>query len=117
MKTNHIRKSGFTLAEVMIVVSIVGLLAAVAVPNLAKARELSQTKTCLANLKQLQCAITVWGMENRKGAGDQIISDELYGPDNYLRAEPKCPAGGEYEFFVVGASPEVTCTVDDHFLE
>ena len=57
MQTKTNRKSAFTLVEIMIVVAIIGLLAAIAIPNFVKARTTAQTNACIANLKQIQGAI------------------------------------------------------------
>ena len=56
MKINSSKKAGFTLVEIMIVVAIIGLLAAIAIPNFVKARTASQKNACIANLKQLEGA-------------------------------------------------------------
>src|SRR5271157_694358 len=66
LKTN--RKSGFTLVEIMIVVAIIGLLAAIAIPNFVQARKTSQTNACLNNLRQIDAAKQQWALETGQPA-------------------------------------------------
>jgi prepilin-type N-terminal cleavage/methylation domain-containing protein len=67
IKTN--RKSGFTLVEIMIVVAIIGLLAAIAIPNFVKARGTAQKNACINNLRQIDGAKEQWALENKKSSG------------------------------------------------
>ena len=83
------RKNGFTIIEIMIVVSIIGLLAAKAVPSYMNARATSDKNTCMANLKQLDSAIVNYYMDT--GAWPGQLSD-LY-PYYLFRMETECPSG------------------------
>ena len=72
MKRNNMRKGAFTLVEIMIVVLIIGILMAIAVPNFVKARESSRKNSCIANLKQTDAAKEQWAMDNKKDAGATV---------------------------------------------
>ena len=77
MKINTSRKAGFTLVEIMIVVAIIGLLAAIAIPNFVKARKTSQTNACLNNLRQLDGAKQQWALEKGKTSTDTPVAADL----------------------------------------
>jgi prepilin-type N-terminal cleavage/methylation domain-containing protein len=108
MQTKTNRKSGFTLVEIMIVVAIIGLLAAIAIPNFVKARTTAQKNACIANLKQIDGAKEQWALENKKTTGDTTDTTAV---NSYLKnsQQPQCPANGTYNYNVVGTNP--TCTL------
>lgn len=110
IKQNH--RSGFTLVEIMIVVAIIGLLAAIAIPNFVKAREQSQKNACIENLTKIDGAKHTWALENKKVGTDSPNTGDLYGPTLYIRDQPACPANGTYALNTVDVRP--TCTVAGH---
>lgn len=75
-------KKGFTLVEIMIVVVIIGLLAAMAIPAFQKVRERSQEKTALNNCRQLSNAADQYMLEY---GATQVATDLLTGATNYVK--------------------------------
>ncbi len=65
MKLKSLGKRGFTLVEIMIVVAIIGLLAAIAIPNFVNARTTSQMNACINNLRQIDGAKQTWALDNQ----------------------------------------------------
>ena len=118
MNINKSRKSGFTLVEIMIVVAIIGLLAAIAIPNFINARTTSQQNACINNLRQIDGAIQQWALENNKIAAASVGFTDISG---YLKNSVVCPSGGttfanSYKVTTVDAKPTCTKVGSPHIL-
>jgi len=116
MKTTRTKVGlgGFTLVEIMIVIAIIGLLCAIAIPNYVKARANSQANACVNNLRQLAGAVDQFALEQHKTTGYQVTYPDDITPYiklNALNSIPSCPAGGAYSLQTVGSVPQAMCSL------
>src|ERR1041384_807887 len=96
MKVNRSNKSGFDLVEIMIVVAIIGLLAAIAIPNFVRARTTSQMNACINNLRQIDGAGQQWALETKQNTN---ATPNFTDVSPYLKSAVVCPAGGSTATF------------------
>ena len=114
MKSFKSLRRAFTLVEIMIVVLIIGILLAIAIPNFIRARESSRAKACVSNLRQVDSAKEQWAMDYRQAAGSTGLGASfpntmLVGASGYIKGTPLCPSSGTYTIGAVGTDP--TCSV------
>lgn len=124
-------KKGFTLVEIMIVVAIIGLLAAIAIPSFMKARTTSQKNACINNLRQIEAAKDQYALEQGRTNGWSFANSTVAfsnlvttsgGTSGYLKGYPSCPASAstdakgtiaraanDYGVNAIGSSP--TCAI------
>lgn len=98
----------FTLVEIMVVVALIGLLAAVAVPSFIKSRRTARQNACINNLRQIDSAKEQAALTYKWQAGGQPTTAVV---NLYIKgaSTPQCPSGGSYSYNYLGTNP--TCNV------
>src|SRR6201995_2050828 len=107
------RRIGFTLVEIMIVVAIIALLAAIAVPGFLRARKRSQASRIINDLRLIDSAVDQYAIETNKKSGDVVAISDW---SNYLKKGPNLYLTGNdilnnpYGAQAVASLPKVNST-------
>ena len=106
-------RRAFTLVEIMIVVLIIGILVAIAVPNFIRARESARGRACVANLRQIDSAKEQYAMDQKLAQGSTMPALSTLcgtGTTTYIKGgAPLCPSSGTYVVGNLGVDP--TCSI------
>lgn len=103
MQRKNTKRKGFTLVEIMIVVLIIGILLAIAVPNFITARQNSRAQTIIATLKQVEAGKDQCAMDQKLTTGDTCGSTNM---TNYIKTYPPVfPVTGTFAENAIGTNP------------
>ena len=113
---NKKMQKGFTLVEIMIVVAIIAILAAIAIPNFVKYRTESQTAACESTRASIVTAAENWASKPANAAATSVDLTTLAPTDGsgYFKKAPACPDGGTYTISKNATSGAWECTCSKH---
>jgi general secretion pathway protein G len=110
-------QGGFTLIEVLVVVTLLTMLAVIAIPNYLDARKESAKSACISNIKEISFATEQWALEMRKNPNSAVTFEDI---QPYLKGSIVCPTGGKtfddsYTVSIVANEPTCQRDPQDHY--
>jgi prepilin-type N-terminal cleavage/methylation domain-containing protein len=99
------RRSGYSLIEILCVVGVLAMVAAITIPSLFRSRAKSQTAACIDQLRQIHSAQQQWVIESKPKGNSPVLKKDL---QPYFKGGkfPVCPSGGDYKLGGPSVTPE-----------